>query len=100
MQLELKKYTAKINLGCLTDTLDSDGKIIFRKDIPSLTIDGINMVLRQFTGKVMQRPPAFSAIRINNVRLYSLARNDIFLNLKPREVFIDSLTLKKMKTIF
>ena len=100
LQLELKKYTAKINLGCITDTLDSDGKIIFRKDIPSLTIDGINMVLRQFTGKVMQRPPAFSAIRINNVRLYSLARNDIFLNLKPREVFIDSLTLKKNENNF
>ena len=33
-------------------------------------------------------------------RLYSLARNDIFLNLKPREVFIDSLTLKKNENNF
>ena len=46
----------------------------------------------------MQRPPAFSALRKNNVRLYKLARKDVYINLKPREVEIYSIELISFKT--
>ena len=45
----------------------------------------------------MQAPPAFSALRRNNVRLYSLARKDIFLRLKPRKAYVESISLKKLQ---
>tara|TARA_Y100000768_G_scaffold388676_1_gene386079 strand:+ start:4760 stop:5422 length:663 start_codon:yes stop_codon:yes gene_type:complete len=95
LQLNKKKYIAKIKLGEITDTLDCDGQIVFRKQIPNISIKDINKSLNKFVGNIMQRPPAFSALRRNNVRLYKLARQGIFINLKPREVCIDSLVLKE-----
>ncbi|MAX13016.1 MAG: tRNA pseudouridine(55) synthase TruB [Candidatus Marinimicrobia bacterium] len=100
LQLKKKKYTAKIKLGAITDTLDCDGQIVFRKKIPNISIKDVNNCLNRFVGKIMQRPPAFSALRRNNVRLYKLARQGILINLKPREVYIDSLILKEFNKSF
>ena len=97
LQLFHKKYTAKIRLGIITDTLDSDGTIVFKQKVPEIKKKDIENVLKTFVGKIMQRPPAFSALRKNNVRLYSLARKDVFLNLKPREVHVESILLKEIK---
>ena len=92
-----KKYLAEIEIGSSTDTLDSDGKIIIKESLPRLNKKKIKQVLDRFQGKTMQRPPAFSALRRNNIRLYSLARKDIFISLKPREIYIDSIFLKSFQ---
>ena len=90
-----KSYRATISLGKQTDTLDHLGEVIkIQNDFvgpPSET--EIKKILTQFNGRVMQRPPAFSAKKINGVRLYKLARDDVFVHLKPVPVQINSISL-------
>ena len=92
-QLLDKKYLALIALGKETSTLDLEGEIIRKSYVPELEKDKIVRILKSFEGTVMQRPPAFSALRKNNIRLYHLARKDIYVNLKPRPVKITSIKL-------
>ena len=93
IQMNNKKYLAKIKLGERTNTLDIDGEVIQKKKIPILSKQKIKKVLNSFKGKVKQRPPAFSALRKNNVRLYQFARKDIYISLQARDVSIYAIKL-------
>ena len=53
----------------------------------------IESILSGFQGNVLQAPPAFSAIKVEGARAYDLARQGEALDLEPRPVRIDSLTL-------
>ncbi len=89
-----KVYLAEVTFGIGTDTDDVTGKVIKKLDyIPSL--DEIKEKLKDFSGKIKQKPPAFSAININGKRAYRLAReNQISTDdLKEREVEIYSITV-------
>ena len=98
IQLKPKTYLARIKLGEETDTLDSDGEVIRKKNIQKLDIDTIKNTIKKFKGEIDQRPPAFSALRKNNVRRYTLARKDIYLILKARKIKILSIKLISFKS--
>ena len=97
IQSQNKRYLARIALGEETTTLDVFGDVLKRKKIPNIDMERIESTLKDFKGKIMQSPPAFSAVRRNNVRLYSLARKDIFIKLKPREVEVFSIKVTQLK---
>ncbi|MAX09338.1 MAG: tRNA pseudouridine(55) synthase TruB [Candidatus Marinimicrobia bacterium] len=97
IQSQSKRYLARIALGEETTTLDVFGDVIKRKKIPNIDMEKMESTLKNFKGKIMQSPPAFSAVRRNNVRLYSLARKDIFIKLKPREVEVFSIKVIQLK---
>ncbi len=88
-----KTYETVITLGEQTDTLDNTGEIIRKKDVLNEKYDRqfIENILSSFTGKIKQRPPSFSAKKINGIRLYKLARKDVFIHLKPVEVLIEDI---------
>ncbi len=88
-----KSYTAILSLGVSTDTLDIEGEINNRGDVPKLTKKGINLVLNSFLGKKKQIPPMYSAKKINGTRLYKLARKNIEVHRNPIEIFIRSIEL-------
>lgn len=69
-----KSYDAVLLFGAATDTYDSEGKIVARKPYDHVTKDKVESALQQFRGKIMQRPPIFSALRVNGKRLYDYAR--------------------------
>lgn len=71
-----KAYEATAQFGTAFDTLDCTGQIVKTAEIPEgLTEESFNALLQEkFTGEIMQRPPAFSAIRVNGQRAYDLAR--------------------------
>ncbi len=71
---EGKAYTAKIRFGVVTNTDDITGEIISDRPDPTVTLEAILDLLPLFQGKIIQRPPAFSAIQIDGKRLYDLAR--------------------------
>ena len=71
---EDKSYIAFLILGQETDTLDIEGEIIRKTPVPELDIENVKMVLNSFLGYSMQKPPMFSAKKINGQRLYNLAR--------------------------
>jgi len=90
---DIKTYRTVISLGDETDTLDNTGEIIRRADVTpdKYSQEFIEQILSSFTGNIKQRPPAFSAKRINGVRLYKLARQDVFVHLKPVDINIDNI---------
>lgn len=89
---EPKKYTFTIQFGSETDTLDAEGAII-HADGPIPSEKKLRAALPSFVGLQKQMPPAFSAVKINGVRAYKLARNGTPPDLAARPVTIYSLDL-------
>ena len=87
-----KRYTAKVKLGVATDTEDITGNIISETDV-RVTDEQINLALKAFTGKIMQRPPMYSAIKKDGVRLYKLAREGKTAEVEAREIEVFSISL-------
>jgi len=94
LSLQEKEYEASLRLGIETDTLDPEGRIVAKKAIPELTENKIIEVFRVLTGFIEQTPPMYSAKKINGIRLYQLARQNIEVKRDPVRVEIKSLTLK------
>lgn len=87
-----KVYEATFILGQTSTTGDPEGEITEVSDaVPSS--EAVRDVLSQFTGDIMQRPPIFSAIKINGQRAYKLARDGKEIEMPERTVSIYSLEL-------
>ena len=91
----VKEYEFVVQWGAATNTDDSDGEIIDRCDkIP--TQEEILNILPAFLGKIMQVPPAYSALKINGQRAYDLARKGVEFSIPSREVEIFELELEEI----
>ena len=88
-----KEYLAEIQLGVETDTLDPTGKVVEMANVPKLTEDKINLVLKEFIGEIKQEPPMFSALKVNGQPLYKLARKGIKISRENRTVNIYDIQL-------
>jgi len=86
-----KKYMGKIHFGSETDTLDPEGNVIAEAEVP--TREKVEKALSQFTGSIMQEPPAYSAIHIDGQRASNLARSGKTPEMKKRPVNIFKLEL-------
>ena len=95
IQKKNKRYSFTVKWGETTNTDDSEG-IVLEKSNERPTKTQIRDILSSFTGKIFQKPPAFSAIKINGKRSYKLARDNIIVKHQPREVEIHKLILKKI----
>lgn len=84
---ENKIYRVKMLLGVETDTYDITGKIMFASVVESDEIY-IKERIKRFIGKQMQRPPMYSAIRIDGRRAYTIAREGKEVKLPKREIEI------------
>ena len=87
-----KEYEAGFQLGLATDTLDSSGKVLSRSDVRVSGKD-IEALMPDFRGKIMQKPPMYSAVSKNGVRLYELARKGIEVERGERQVEISLFEL-------
>ncbi len=88
-----KTYEFTIKFGSETDTEDAEGKITKTTDVfPDL--EALRKILPEFTGKIRQTPPAYSAIKINGQRAYDLARKGEEFEIKEREVTIWELGIR------
>jgi tRNA pseudouridine55 synthase len=87
-----KEYEATFELGKTSTTGDPEGELTLVSDsIPSE--EEVRAALAQFTGLIRQRPPIYSAIKINGQRAYKLARKGEVVEIPEREVTIFSLEL-------
>ena len=93
-----KKYEGRICFGAETDTLDPEGTIIAEAAVPAR--EDVEQVLSQFTGDIMQAPPAYSAIHINGRRASSLARSGETPEMKKRQITVYKLELKNWQPPF
>lgn len=80
-----KSYTADFLLGTQTDTCDITGKVLSTAPV-ECDREKIAACLEGFKGRLLQVPPAFSAIKRNGVRMYQLARRGEQPDIPAREV--------------
>ena len=87
-----KEYEATFTLGQTSTTGDPEGEITnVSETIPGR--EAVEAALEQFVGEITQRPPIFSAIKINGRRAYDLARKGEVIEMPERQVTIYSLDL-------
>lgn len=87
-----KSYRAGFRLGETSDTQDVTGKILSHSD-KTVSRSELEAVLPEFTGKIMQLPPMYSAVQVNGQRLYDLARKGVEVERTPREIEVKGITL-------
>lgn len=92
-----KSYEATVLFGAATDSYDTDGKVLRRASSAQLTPSKVTEALSPFRGKTMQRPPLYSAIKMNGKRLCDYAREgkDIPREIATRPVVVEELELMK-----
>lgn len=87
-----KAYRFKVQWGAQTDTDDTEGQVI-ASSANRPDRGAVIALLPSFTGTIMQRPPAYSAIKVNGERAYDRARDGETVELPARPVTILSLEL-------
>lgn len=92
-QYHSKEYVATIQLGATTPSFDLEHEIDATYPTEHITRELVEQVLQQFTGEILQVPPAFSACKIDGNRAYDLARKGEAVELKPKLLVIDEIAL-------
>src|SRR3546814_6015625 len=81
-------------LGIVTDTDDADGRSLRERPVPALSIDTIDAALRALTGRILQRPPIYSALKRGGEPLYAKARRGEVVEVEEREVDVHAFELQ------
>lgn len=92
-----KRYQATLVLGAKTLTGDKEGELLFKKEVPDLEKSTILRVFEGFLGKSLQKPPLYSAIKVDGKPLYKYARENKTVERKEREIEIYSLKLLSLE---
>ncbi len=88
-----KVYEAEALLGVETATGDPEGPVVATGTPPELDAARVAALERAFTGRILQVPPAYSAVKVGGQRAYALARQGEAPELEPREVEIHELRI-------
>lgn len=86
-----KTYRTTLVLGARSDTDDADGTITPAPDVQPLTEPAVRDALTRFVGEIEQRPPAYSAIKIDGRRAHDLARRGDKFEIAARRVRVYSI---------
>ena len=92
-----KVYDVTMELNKVSSTGDPEGEITVMKPSHKPTSSEINEAVKTFIGEISQTPPIYSAIKINGVRAYQLARDKKEVKLEPRKIFIHSLEIQSYR---
>ncbi|MGH2641123.1 MAG: tRNA pseudouridine(55) synthase TruB, partial [Actinomycetota bacterium] len=84
-----KTYEGTLRLGVETDTLDADGEVV-RQSAVDVTKEQVAEAMNALVGESLQRPPAYSAVKVGGRKLYEAAREGERLEAEPRPIRVDS----------
>lgn len=93
LQNHTKEYVADIMLGATTASFDMEHPVNATYPYEHITEEMLCEVLKKFTGEVLQRPPLFSACKVEGERAYKLARSGSDMQLAPKPVRIEEIEL-------
>lgn len=91
-----KTYTGTLRLGATTPSYDAETEIDETYPIDHITEALLETTRLQFIGAISQVPPMFSAIKVDGQPLYKKARKGETIEVKAREVRIDSFELTRL----
>jgi tRNA pseudouridine55 synthase len=87
-----KSYSATLRLGVATDTDDRTGEIVSTSDgWRTLSRESVAAALRRQVGDIRQRPPTYSAKKVEGERMYAAARRGVALEREPVPVTIHAI---------
>ena len=88
-----KTYTGKITIGSSTPSYDLETKPNVYYPTDHINDELILNTAKKFIGKILQKPPIFSAVKKDGVRLYKLARKGVNVKVEKREITIHDFTI-------
>lgn len=88
-----KEYEGSVTFGQVTNTQDAEGEVLVSEPVPEMTEDELKEHLLSFKGDQYQIPPMHSAIKIDGVPLYKMARKGKEVKREPRFINISSFKL-------
>ena len=88
-----KAYTARFRLGIVTDTQDITGEVLEERAV-NVSSEEVFAACESFCGTISQTPPMYSAIKVDGVPLYKLAREGKTVERKSREITIHSIAAR------
>lgn len=86
-----KSYVATFEFGEERDTLDAEGTVTEKSELPQL--DKILACTNEFIGEIDQIPPKYSAVNINGKRAYDLARAGKEFEIQSKKVYIKDIKI-------
>lgn len=88
-----KRYEATVRFGIETDSYDATGTVTATADASGVTREDVENLLPDFRGTIKQRPPAYSAIKVQGKRAYRMARGGDMQELPERNAEIHEIAL-------
>ncbi len=88
-----KSYEGTARLGIETDTLDAQGSVVRTADVHVSRAD-LESAFSSLLGASMQRPPAYSAVKVGGRKLYEAARAGETLEADPRPIRVDAFEVR------
>ena len=96
MDMDFKKYRCTMVLGMVTDTQDVTGEVLETYSTEGVTEEAVREAFSGFHGVIDQKPPMYSAVRINGRRLYDYARAGEEVEVKTRQIYIRDLEIESI----
>lgn len=93
LQSHTKEYVADLMLGATTPSFDMEHPVDATYPYEHITPELIKETLPRFIGEIAQRPPLFSACKVDGKRAYKLARDGSDMELSPKQIKIDEIEL-------
>ncbi len=93
----LKTYEGTLRLGVETTTLDADGDVVREAEVDATEAD-VAAAMRALVGESLQRPPAYSAVKVGGRKLYEAAREGERLEAQPRPIRVGAFDLVSFDT--
>ena len=88
-----KSYRAEVCLGIKTTTEDLTGEVVEECKVTDVSVDKIKEILKSMIGEIEQKPPIYSAIKVNGIKLYEYARRGQFdVEIPTRKVNIYNIS--------
>lgn len=88
-----KTYEGTARLGEETDTLDADGTVVRTAEVRA-SVGDVERACVELVGESIQRPPAYSAVKIAGRRLYEAAREGEHVEAAPRPIRVDRFDME------
>jgi len=92
-----KTYTGIITLGKTTPSMDLETPVSEERPFSHITVEEINKAKEEFTGKLHQIPPMYSALKFQGQSLYKIARKGKVVERLPREIVISVFNITQIE---
>jgi len=95
-QGQIKEYTGEITLGATTPSYDLETEVNETFSTSHIASELIYNTVKQFLGEIEQKPPMFSALKKDGVRLYDIARDGKSIEIPFRNITISEFEITKI----